>query len=191
MERMFGGLHPQEHHLGNVLGQGGVVPGQAEDQVARLPDVDVVPGDVVQEEQGLARGEGGHVCRTEVDAVVLPPAPLHQQGDEGDHLVQGGDSRCSCVSSSPKRKSNHVFFRLIVVRNLKFRIGDDGGGASAGLQVELNTGGDGLDGEQELGLLVAELGKVEEEGKQLGQVFQMRPSCPSLQEVEERPDKPI
>ena len=188
---MFGGLHPQEHHLGNVLGQGGVVPGQAEDQVARLPDVDVVPGDVVQEEQGLARGEGGHVCRTEVDAVVLPPAPLDQQGDEGDHLVQGGDSRCSCVPSSSKRKSNHVFFGLIVVRNLKFRIGDNGGGASTGLQVELDTGGDGLDGEQELGLLVAKLGKVEEEGEQLGQVFQMRASCPGLQEVKECPDKPI
>ena len=40
-----------------MLRLGRIVPGQAEEQVARLPDVDVVPGDDVKEEEGLARGE--------------------------------------------------------------------------------------------------------------------------------------
>ena len=47
-----------------------------------------------------------------------------------------------------------------------------------------------MDGEQELGLLVAELGKVEQEGEELGQVFQMRSSCPRFQKVEQGSDKP-
>ena len=35
-----------------------VSPCEAEDEIAGLPDVDVVPGDVVEEQQALARGQG-------------------------------------------------------------------------------------------------------------------------------------
>ncbi len=36
-------------------------PGKAEDEVACLPDVDVVPRDVVQEQERLPRGQGVQV----------------------------------------------------------------------------------------------------------------------------------
>ena len=63
VEGMVGTLHTQEHHLRHLLRQAGVVAGQTEDEVAGLSDVDVVPRDVVQEQQGLSgrqaeRGKG-------------------------------------------------------------------------------------------------------------------------------------
>ena len=65
------------------------MPGEAEDQVTRLPDVDVVPGDVVEEQERLPGSQTVHVGPTEVNDVVLAPGLLHQHRQQEHHLVQG------------------------------------------------------------------------------------------------------
>ena len=83
--------------------------GEAEDEVAGLPDVDIVPGDVVEEQQTLARGQTMyvstdqnqmltnqnspvHVDPAEVDHVVVASTLLHQHSQQEHHLVQGGST---------------------------------------------------------------------------------------------------
>ena len=53
MERVVEALDPEEHHFGHALGQAVVVPGERENEVAGLSDVDVVLGDVVEEDEGF------------------------------------------------------------------------------------------------------------------------------------------
>jgi hypothetical protein len=69
MYGVLGQLDPEKDDLGHVFGKAGVVSGKGEDDVAGLSDVDVVIGDVVQEQQGLARCQGGGV-RLNIDNVV-------------------------------------------------------------------------------------------------------------------------
>ena len=188
VEGVVGALHPEENHLGHLLGQAGVVAGQAEDEVAGLPDVDVVPGDVVEEQQRLPCRQAVDVLPTQVDAVVLPPGFLHQHRQQEDHLVQGRRPGRRHVSAG-HGKCDDVVLAVIVVRHLQ--LGLVGGAAvTADLEVELHTDGDGLDVEQELRLLVAQLGEVEEEGEELCEMFEVGLGSPVLQQVEEGPDEP-
>ena len=53
------------------------MPSEAEDQVTSLPDVDVVPGDVVEEQKRLPGGQAVHVGPAEVNDVVITPGLFH------------------------------------------------------------------------------------------------------------------
>ena len=66
--------------------------GEAEDEVASLSDVDIVPSDVVEEQETLARGQAVHVDPAQVDHVVITAALLHQHCQQEHHLVQGGST---------------------------------------------------------------------------------------------------
>ena len=123
-----------------------------------------------------------------MNAVVLSSGFLHEDRQEEDHLVQGGRPG-SCHVSPGHGKCDYVVLAVVIVRHLKLRL-VGGAAVTADLEVELHTDGDGLDVEQELRLLVAQLGEVEEEGEELCEMFEVGLGSPVLQQVEEGPDEP-
>ena len=114
-------FHTQEHHLCHVLRQARVVAGEAEYEVAGLADVDVVAGDVVQEQQRPARGQGVKVSLAKMNAVVFPARFLHQHSNQGHHLVKGSCSRCCHITTS-NGKSDYVILGLVIIRHFEFWI---------------------------------------------------------------------
>ena len=63
------------------------LPCEAEDEVAGLPDVDVVLGDVVQEDQRLPARQRRQIVVGQVYKVILPPGLLYQDSHQPHHLV--------------------------------------------------------------------------------------------------------
>ena len=87
-----------------------------------------------------------------MDTVVLPAALLDQHSHQRHHLVKArcaGGGHVAAAPSAQARQGDDVVIVVVVVRHDLGRLAAAAGHAADCLEIELDTGGDGLDEEED------------------------------------------